>query len=126
MAQGYDAGAHTGTVGTLSLVPQVVDQAGAVPVIATGGIATRRQIAAALALGAQGVWTGTLWLATQEHAVDKLITDQLIAAGSEDTVISRSWSGKALRMLRTAWSDEWSAPRCGAHLRSTALCLRIL
>lgn len=115
VAQGYDAGAHTGTVGTLSLVPQVVDQAGAVPMIA-----------AALALGAQGVWTGTIWLATQEHAVDRLITDHLIAAGSEDTVISRSWSGKALRMLRTAWSDEWSAPRCAAHLRSTALCLRIL
>ena len=110
VAQGYDAGAHTGTVGTLSLVPQVVDQAGSVPVIAAGGIATGRQIAAALALGAQGVWTGTIWLATQEHAVDKLITDHLIAAGSEDTVISRSWSGKTLRMLRTAWSDEWSAP----------------
>ena len=110
VAQGYDAGAHTGSVGTLSLVPQVVDQAGSVPVIAAGGIATGRQIAAALALGAQGVWTGTIWLATQEHAVDKLITDHLIAAGSEDTVISRSWSGKTLRMLRTAWSDEWSAP----------------
>ncbi len=117
VAQGYDAGAHTGTVGTLSLVPQVVDQAGRVPVIAAGGIATGRQIAAALALGAQGVWTGTIWLATQEHAVDKLITDHLIAAGSEDTVISRSWSGKTLRMLRTAWSDEWSAPGAPAALK---------
>ena len=117
VAQGYDAGAHTGTVGTLSLVPQVVDQAGRVPVIAAGGIATGRQIAAALALGAQGVWTDTIWLATQEHAVDKLITDHLIAAGSEDTVISRSWSGKTLRMLRTAWSDEWSAPGAPAALK---------
>ena len=110
VAQGYDAGAHTGTVGTLSLVPQVVDLVGDLPVIAAGGIATGRQIAAALAMGAQGVWTGTIWLATQEHEVDQIITDHLIAAGSEDTVISRSWSGKTLRMLRTAWSDEWSAP----------------
>ena len=110
VAQGYDAGAHTGTVGTLSLVPQVVDQAGAVPVIAAGGIATGRQIAAALALGAQGVWTGTIWLGTREHAVDPIVADRLIAAGSEDTVISRSWSGKTLRMLRTDWSEEWEAP----------------
>ena len=117
VAQGYDAGAHTGTVGTLSLIPQVVDLVGDLPVIGAGGIATGRQIAAALALGAQGVWTGTIWLATREHAVDKIITDHLIAAGSEDTVISRSWSGKTLRMLRTAWSDEWSAPDAPAPLR---------
>ena len=117
VAQGYDAGAHTGTVGTLSLIPQVVDIVGDLPVIGAGGIATGRQIAAALALGAQGVWTGTIWLATQEHAIDRIITDHLIAAGSEDTVISRSWSGKTLRMLRTAWSDEWSAPGAPAPLR---------
>lgn len=117
VAQGYDAGAHTGTVGTLSLVPQVVDIVGDLPVIAAGGIATGRQIAAALALGAQGVWTGTIWLGTQEHAVDKIVADRLIAAGSEDTVISRSWSGKTLRMLRTAWSDEWAAPGAPAALK---------
>ena len=110
VAQGYDAGAHTGTVGTLSLVPQVVDLVGDVPVIAAGGIATGRQIAAALAMGAQGVWTGTMWLGTAEHAVDPIIAKQLINAGSEDTVISRSWSGKTLRMVRGAWSDEWAAP----------------
>ena len=110
VAQGYDAGAHTGTVGTLSLVPQVVDLVGDVPVIAAGGIATGRQLAASLAMGAQGVWTGTIWLATREHAVDPHIAEHLIAAGSEDTVISRSWSGKTLRMLRTSWSEEWSAP----------------
>ena len=117
VAQGYDAGAHTGTVGTLSLVPQVVDMAADVPVIAAGGVATGRQIAAALALGAQGVWTGTIWLGTREHAVDKIVADRLIAAGSEDTVISRSWSGKTLRMLRTSWSEEWSAPGAPAPLR---------
>ena len=110
VAQGYDAGAHTGTVGTLSLVPQIVDLVGDVPVIAAGGIATGRQIAAALAMGAQGVWTGTMWLGAREHAVDPILTRQLINAQSEDTVISRSWSGKTLRMVRGAWSDEWAAP----------------
>ena len=110
VAQGYDAGAHTGTIGTLSLVPQVVDLAGDTPVLAAGGIATGRQVAAALAMGAQGVWTGTMWLGAQEHALDPILTEQLINAGSEDTVITRSWSGKTLRMVRGAWSDEWASP----------------
>ena len=110
VAQGYDAGAHTGTIGTLSLVPQVVDLVGDTPVLAAGGIATGRQVAAALAMGAQGVWTGTMWLGAQEHALDPILTEQLINAGSEDTVITRSWSGKTLRMVRGAWSDEWAAP----------------
>lgn len=110
VAQGYDAGAHTGTIGTMSLVPQVVTMAGEVPVIAAGGIATGGQFAAALAMGAQGVWTGTIWLGSKEHALDPIITDQILRAGSEDTVISRSWSGKTLRMIRSGWSEEWSAP----------------
>lgn len=117
VAQGYDAGAHTGTIGTLSLVPQVVRQAGAVPVIAAGGIATGEQLAAALALGAQGVWTGTIWLASKEHALDPILTGQLLRAGSEDTVISRSWSGKTLRMVRSGWSEAWSAPGAPAPLK---------
>lgn len=117
VAQGYDAGAHTGTVGTLSLVPQVVQLAGAVPVLAAGGIATGSQLAAALAMGAQGVWTGTIWLASREHALDPLLTEQLLHAGSEDTVISRSWSGKTLRMVRSGWSDAWSAPGAPAPLK---------
>ena len=117
VAQGYDAGAHTGTVGTLSLVPQVVDLAGDTPVLAAGGIATGRQVAAALARGAQGVWTGTVWLGAQEHALDPILTEQLINAGSEDTVITRSWSGKTLRMVRGAWSDEWASPDAPKPLR---------
>lgn len=110
VAQGYDAGAHTGTIGTMSLVPQVVAMAGDTPVIAAGGIATGSQFAAALAMGAQGAWTGTMWLASKEHALDPILTQQLLKAGSEDTVISRSWSGKTLRMVRSGWSNEWSAP----------------
>lgn len=117
VAQGYDAGAHTGTVGTLSLVPQVVQQAGSVPVIAAGGIATGSQVAAALAMGAQGVWTGTIWLAAKEHALDPVLTGQVLRAGSEDTVISRSWSGKTLRMVRSGWSEAWAAPGAPAPLK---------
>lgn len=117
VAQGYDAGAHTGTIGTLSLVPQIVALAGEVPVIAAGGIATGSQLAAALAMGAQGVWTGTIWLASKEHALDPILTGQLMNASSEDTVISRSWSGKTLRMVRSGWSEEWSAPDAPTPLK---------
>lgn len=107
VAQGYDAGGHTGPIGTMSLVPQIVDAAGKVPVLAAGGIADGRQLVASLALGAQGVWLGTVWLATQEHRLNKVLLDKLLKAGSADTIISRSHSGKPCRMIRTAWSDEW-------------------
>ncbi|MEC9346779.1 MAG: nitronate monooxygenase [Pseudomonadota bacterium] len=117
VAQGYDAGAHTGVIGTFSLVPQVVDVCGDVPVIAAGGVATGRHIAASYALGAQGVWLGTVWLGTQEHAIDPRIVAKLIAAGSDDTVISRADSGKTLRQIRTAWSEEWAAPGAPAPLK---------
>jgi len=109
VAQGYDAGGHTGPIGTMSLVPQIVDAAGNIPVLAAGGIANGRQVAASLALGAQGVWLGTVWLTTEEHRVNKLILEKLLKAGSLDTVLTRSHSGKTCRMIRTAWSDEWDA-----------------
>ncbi len=109
VAQGYDAGAHTGQIGTFSLVPQVVDAVAPVPVIAAGGVATGRHVAAALMLGAQGVWTGTVWLGCVEADLDPVVQAKLFAAGSDDTVISRANSGKTLRQIRTAWSDEWAA-----------------
>jgi NAD(P)H-dependent flavin oxidoreductase YrpB (nitropropane dioxygenase family) len=109
VAQGYDAGAHTGTIGTFSLLPQVVDIAGEVPVLAAGGVVTGRHIAAAFAMGAAGVWVGTAWLFTRENHTNPIILDKLIAAGAEDTVISRADSGKTLRQIRTTWSDEWAA-----------------
>ena len=77
VAQGYDAGAHTGDIGTFSLVPQIVDVADGRPVLAAGGVATGRHIAAALALGAQGVWIGTAWLLTKESTVDPVAKRQL-------------------------------------------------
>lgn len=109
VAQGYDAGAHTGTIGTFSLVPQIVDMAGAIPVLAAGGVATGRHIHAALAMGAQGVWMGTAWLTTTEHDMPEVLRHKLLAAGSDDTVISRADSGKTLRQIRTAWTEEWAA-----------------
>lgn len=117
VAQGYDAGAHTGTIGTFSLVPQIVDIAGDVPVLAAGGVATGRHINAALAMGANGVWMGTAWLTTREYELPDPIRRKLLAAGSEDTVISRADSGKTLRQIRTAWTEEWESPQAPRPLR---------
>ncbi len=110
VAQGTDAGAHTGPIGTFSLVPQIVDVAGDTPVVAAGGVATGRHIAAALALGAVGVWMGTAWLFCEEEHTDPQILAKLIAGESADAIISRADSGKTLRQIRTSWTDEWSAP----------------
>ena len=111
VAQGYDAGAHTGPIGTYSLVPQIVDAAGEVPVLVAGGVATGRHIAAALAMGAVGVWLGTAWLLSEEHQghMHPVNTRKLIDAGSGDTVITRSESGKTFRQVRTGWSQAWEA-----------------
>lgn len=117
VAQGYDAGGHTGQIGTFSLIPSIVDMAGSIPVLAAGGVATGRHLAAALALGAQGVWTGTAWLTTRENHTDPLILKKLLDAKHEDTVISRADSGKTLRQIRTAWSEEWAQPDAPTPLR---------
>jgi NAD(P)H-dependent flavin oxidoreductase YrpB (nitropropane dioxygenase family) len=108
VAQGADAGAHTGPIGTFSLVPQVAAMAD-VPVLAAGGVATGRHVAAALALGAVGVWVGTAWLLTEEAHLGDIEARQLETARSADTVITRSDSGKTLRVVRSAWTDEWEA-----------------
>ena len=90
VAQGGEAGGHTGEVSTMVLVPEVVDAVGAdVPVLAAGGIGTGRQIAAGMALGADGVWCGSVWLTTEESEVPPFIRDKFVKAGSRDTVRSR-------------------------------------
>ena len=109
VAQGYDAGGHTGGIGTFTLVPQIVEASGGLPVLAAGGIGCGRQIAASLALGAQGAWLGTAWLLTREYGTPPVLLKKLLAAKSEDTVITRAHSGKPCRVLRSAWSDEWAA-----------------
>ena len=109
VAQGYDAGGHTGPVGTYTLVPQVVEASGGLPVLAAGGVGHGRQVAAAFALGAQGVWLGTAWLATREYGTPPVLLRKILAARSEDTVITRAHSGKPCRVVRSSWSDEWDA-----------------
>lgn len=110
VAQGYEAGGHTGTISTMVLVPQVVDAVSPTPVLAAGGIAEGRQMAAALALGAKGVWCGSVWLTTQEAETHPVVKEKMIAASSGDTVRSRALTGKPARQLATAWTKEWEAP----------------
>ena len=89
-------------------VPEVVDSVGPdVPVLAAGGIGRGRQMAAAMALGAQGAWTGSIWLAVAESAEEPWVVENLLAAGFSDTVRSRSMTGKPARQLRTAWTEAW-------------------
>ena len=93
------------------LVPEVVDAVGPdVPVLAAGGIGTGRQMAAALALGAQGVWTGSIWLTVAESNTDGAALQNLLGATSRDTVRSRAMTGKPARQLRTHWTDAWEQP----------------
>lgn len=110
IAQGYEAGGHTGEVATMVLLPDVVDAVGPVPVLGAGGIGSGRQMAAAMALGAAGVWTGSIWLTVAENGSSTVVTEKLLAASSGDTVRSRAYTGKPARQLRTAWTDAWEAP----------------
>lgn len=107
IAQGTEAGGHTGQVATMVLVPEVVDAVAPVPVLAAGGIGRGRQMAASLALGAEGVWCGSVWLTTQEAETPPAVQQKYLRATSSDTVRSRSITGKPARMLRTPWSDAW-------------------
>jgi NAD(P)H-dependent flavin oxidoreductase YrpB (nitropropane dioxygenase family) len=107
VAQGHEAGGHTGEVGTMVLVPEVVDAVAPVPVLAAGGIGTGRQVAASLALGAAGVWTGSVWLTTAESDMSPLVVENLLAASSRDTVRSRCMTGKPARQLKTGWTRAW-------------------
>jgi NAD(P)H-dependent flavin oxidoreductase YrpB (nitropropane dioxygenase family) len=110
VAQGTEAGGHTGEVATMVLVPEVVDAVSPTPVLAAGGIGTGRQMAAALALGAQGVWTGSIWLTVAEADTPPAAKEKLLKASSRDTVRSRAMTGKPARQLRTGWTDAWESP----------------
>ena len=116
VAQGTEAGGHTGEVATMVLVPEVVDAVSPTPVLAAGGIARGRQVAAALALGAEGVWCGSVWLTTAEAETDPVVKQKFLEASSQDTVRSRSLTGKPARMLRSAWTDEWDRADAPATL----------
>lgn len=109
VAQGTEAGGHTGTIATMVLTPQIVDLVAPLPVLAAGGIATGRQMAAAMALGAAGVWCGSVWLCTAQSDAPPEVKRKILAARSQDAVISRSYSGKPSRVLRSGWTDAWAA-----------------
>lgn len=116
VAQGHEAGGHTGEVTTMVLVPEVVDACKGRPVLAAGGIGTGRQVAASLALGAAGAWMGSIWLTSAEYKLEpasasgrSIVQEKLLAATSSDTVRSRVISGKPARMLKTPWTEAWVA-----------------
>ena len=106
IAQGSEAGGHTGEIGSMVLIPEIVDAVD-IPVLGAGGIGTGRQMAAAMALGAQGVWCGSVWLTTEEAETHPVVKEKFLAASSADTIRSRSLTGKHARMLKSAWTEEW-------------------
>ena len=110
IAQGTEAGGHTGRVATLPLVPQVADAVGRqVPVVAAGGIVDGRGLAAALALGASGVWVGTRFVATPEARTVPGFKEALLRTGEDGTVVTRAYTGKTLRAVRNAYTDYFEA-----------------
>lgn len=118
IAQGYEAGGHTGEIASMVLVPEIVDAVGdSATVLAAGGIGSGRQVAAALSLGASGVWMGSYWLTAAEYKLGSAsgegpstIQRALLAATSSDTVRTRIYSGKPARLLKTKWTDAWQKP----------------
>jgi NAD(P)H-dependent flavin oxidoreductase YrpB (nitropropane dioxygenase family) len=110
IAQGYEAGGHTGDIGSMVLIPDMVDAVGDLPVLAAGGIASGRQMAAAMVLGAAGVWTGSVWLTCQEAETTGVVREKFVAARASDTVRSRSMTGRPARQLRCGWTDAWEEP----------------
>ncbi|KQZ62487.1 monooxygenase [Sphingopyxis sp. Root1497] len=110
---GGEAGGHCGEVATMVLVPEVaaaVEAVGAnTPILAAGGIVTGRQMAAAMAMGAHGAWTGSVWLTTAEAETNPVVKEKMLAASSRDTVRSKSRTGKPSRQLRSPWTDAWEA-----------------
>lgn len=115
VSMGSEAGGHTGEISTMVLTPQIVDAVAPIPVLAAGGIGCGRQVLAALALGAQGVWCGTIWLGTNESETLPVVKEMIFEGTSSDTVQSRCMTGKPVRMLKSAFTEMWNeqdAPGC--------------
>ncbi len=107
VAQGHEAGGHTGRIGTMALLPQVLDAAAPVPVVAAGGIGDGRGLAAALAMGCVGVWCGTAFIPTQEANLDEFRKRRILAARDEDTRVTRLYSGKTMRNIANELIEAW-------------------
>ncbi len=118
IAQGQDSAGHTGRIGTFSIVPEVVEIAREfdTPILAAGGVTTGRHIVAALALGAVGVWTGTMWQATHESETEMWAKQKLIDAANQDAWVSTAGDGKRSRGVRNRYTEAWEAPDAPQHL----------
>ncbi len=120
VAQGHEAGGHTGRIGTMALVPQVVDAVQPIPVVAAGGIGDGRGLVASLALGAVGVWVGSAFIPTVEACVDYVDLgyfnqataddwkQRMLESTEEDTVVSRTYTGKTARTLKNRLTETWA------------------
>lgn len=107
IAQGTEGGGHTGEVGSMVLWPAIINAVNT-PVLAAGGVGSGKQMVAAMAMGAAGVWTGSLWLTVEEADAEPAQKESLLKATEEDTIRSRSWTGKPCRMLRNKWTEAWA------------------
>ena len=110
VVQGTEAGGHCGEVTTMVLVPEVIQairKIRDVPVLAAGGIMNGSQMAACMAMGAAGVWTGSVWLATNESETSEIFREKMIEASSRDAVRVKTRTGKPARQLRSAWTEAW-------------------
>ena len=110
VAQGTEGGGHTGEVGSMVLWPDIIDSVSPLPVLAAGGIGNGRQMLAAMAMGAAGVWTGSLWLTVEEAHAQPAQKESLLKAGVDDTVRTKAWTGKPARVLRNHWTESWDDP----------------
>ncbi len=119
IAAGGEAGGHCGDVSTLVLIPEIqaaIQPYGNIPILAAGGIVTGRQMAACMAMGAAGAWTGSVWLTTSEAETNPVVKEKMLYASSRDTVRSKARTGKYSRQLRSPWTDAWEAEDSPAPL----------
>ena len=108
VAQGHDGGGHNSPIGTMALIPQVVDAVGDTPVLGAGGIVDGRGVAAAIMLGAEGAWVGSAFLASNEAGIRDFQKQAIVAANEEGTVVSKTVTGKPARIIRSKWTDHWA------------------
>ena len=112
IAAGGEAGGHCGDVSTMVLIPEIhaaIQPYGNIPILAAGGIVTGRQMAACMAMGAAGAWTGSVWLTTSEAETNPIVKEKMLHASSRDTVRSKARTGKYSRQLQSPWTDAWEA-----------------